>query len=133
MSRVPVLKRTCPRDFPLFRVITRSKRPSQKELDAAILIAETMLTRLSNAHSLTSVWDVLSRLSLPPSQESWLRSLFMDVAGASPAPRDPRSREAEFTRYLRRVHSELRSIRRELSRRNIEPATTPFSALERLF
>jgi len=131
MSRVPILKKVSPREFTLFRVTTRAKRPSLRELDSAILIVDTLLGRLNNSHAFSSVWDVLSSLKLPPSQESWLRALFMDVAGASPAPREPRSREPEFRRYLTRVLRELKSLHRDFCKR--EAAQSPFSVLERLF
>lgn len=126
---------SAPRSFPLFSITSRLRRPSRNELDAALLVCETLLQKTagSNFSASPTLWDHLARLQLPETQESWIRALFMDLAGASPYVADPRHREALFRQYLSRVQKELRSLLRECSARaSITPAS-PFSPLEELF
>lgn len=119
-----------PRSFPLFSTITRTKRPRLAEIDAALLVVDTLLGKQLSSASPT-LWDMLVSLKLPATQESWVRALLTDVAGASPFESDIRAREASFKRYLQRARKELRALHAEYSKKEI--AASPFSPLERFF
>ena len=118
-----------PKGFPLFSCTSKLRRPTLREVDAALLVCDTLLSKQISSAT-PSLWDLLSSLNLPPTQESWVRALIMDVAGASPYTPEPRARESLYRAYLSRARTELRALHRELSART---PTTPFSVLERLF
>jgi hypothetical protein len=119
-----------PKSFPLFSTTTRTKRPRLAEIDAALLVIDTLLAKQVSSSSPT-IWDMLAGLKLPATQESWVRALIMDVAGASPFESDPRAREASFRTYLTRARKELRTLQLDLARKGI--SASPFTPLERFF
>ena len=122
-----------PRSFPLFSTTSRLRRPSLRELDAALLVCETLLAK--PIPPVASLWDLFSSLKLPLTQESWVRALVMDVAGASPYTPDPRAREALYRSYFSHACKELRLLHSEFSKRGPLSETssaTPFSILETL-
>lgn len=119
-----------PKSFPLFSTVSRCKRPSLSELDSALFVVDTLLSKQISTATPT-IWDMLESLKLPATQSSWVRALMMDVAGASPYERDPRAREAVFRKYLTRARKALRELQLEYAKRNLP--SSPFSSIERLF
>lgn len=119
-----------PRSFPLFSITSRLRKPSRRELDAALLVCETLLGRQIPCTT-ASVWDALAALGLPATQESWIRALFMDLGGPSPHVVDPRRRETLFKSYLSTIRRELRALLRDGISLDTAPAS-PFSSLKGL-
>lgn len=119
-----------PRSFPLFRTITRQARPSLAEIESALLVCEKLHEKLLHSTS-QSLWDSLEALSLPSSQTSWLRALFMDVAGPAPLENSPHRRSEVYRTYTHRIERELRGIEK-FQKISLTPPS-PFSPLEELF
>lgn len=116
--------------YPLFRAITRQKRPSIRDLEVALFTCDTLASRVSGTDS-SSVWDLLAGLRLPSSQESWLRALFIDLAGPSPVSLG-RDREADFRSYLSRVRRRLREALLTAKRVRAASPQSSLESLERL-
>lgn len=116
--------------YPLFRAITRQKRPDVRDFEVALFVCETLSSKVSGSDA-SSIWDLLASLRLPSSQESWLRALFIDLAGPSPVSLG-RDREADFRSYLARVRRKLRDALLTAKRVRAASPQSSLESLERL-
>lgn len=118
-----------PQSYPLFRTITRTKRPTLAELESALLVLDTLSGKVRTS-SAPALWDVLESLNLPPSQTSWVRALFMDLGRSPPVENSPHRRGEVYLSYLSRLRRTLVTVIRE--EQKLPRISTPFSALEKL-